>query len=383
MPLRPRVLLLIPHLGGGGAERVIQVLANSLDSERYDLHLGLTASAQETLPTHAILPHVTVHTFFRRRVRYALPSLLRLVWRIRPDLVLSGIAHLNLLVLASRPLFPRSTRIIVRQNGTLSSILSQMPHPALLRTLYRNLYPRADRIICQSDPMALDLLGEIPLRPSMIAVLPNPVDLLAIQRELSTPIRDSPGPGPHLLAVGRLSLEKGFDILLEALNQIRPDFPSIRLVILGKGSEEANLKLRAAHLGLDYAVQFAGYVDSPASYFPAATVFVLPSRHEGVPNALLEAAAAGLPIIATPASEGLVELVRGAPGVWLTRNATAQDLAETIRNALLALRPPARFSHAWTRPFLLPNAVPAYEQLLDDVLLENKNAEHRYSSSKH
>ena len=289
---RPRVLLLMPHLGGGGAERVAQLLASHLSPDRYDLHLGLMASAQGSAAPDSIPSHVTVHSFPRQRVRNALPDLLRLVWRVRPGVILSGMAHLNFLVLAARPLLPRSTRVIVRQNGTISSILQDAVRPGILRTLYRALYPRANRVICQSDAMAHEMQDMIRVSSAAVAILPNPVDEGAIRCTIATSPSRWPSSGCNILAVSRLAPEKGLDILLRAFARIQADFPASRLVILGKGPQETALKELCAKLDLGASVEFAGHVDNPSVYFPGASLFVLSSRHEGIPNALLEAAVA-------------------------------------------------------------------------------------------
>jgi len=92
------------------------------------------------------------------------------------------------------------------------------------------------------------------------------------------------------------------------------------------------------------------------------------SRSEGMPNALFEAAARGLPIVSLPASEGLVELLMGQPGVWLAREISAQALAESLLAALGALRPGERFAHPWIDRFRLEHAIPAYEELFAATL---------------
>ncbi|MGA3136300.1 MAG: glycosyltransferase, partial [Terracidiphilus sp.] len=86
-------------------------------------------------------------------------KLLQLIRRLKPDVILSGMFHLNFLVLLLRPLFPRGTRVLVRQNGTVSAALAFAGLPGYTRLLYRVLYRRADRVICQTRAMAKDLAG--------------------------------------------------------------------------------------------------------------------------------------------------------------------------------------------------------------------------------
>jgi glycosyltransferase involved in cell wall biosynthesis len=178
--------------------------------------------------------------------------------------------------------------------------------------------------------------------------------------------------GPHLLAVGRLAPEKGFDSLLNAMVSVRREFPKARLQIAGTGSEETALKALSRVLGLDATVHFAGYIDRPATLFSTATLFVLPSRHEGLPNALLEAAAGGLPIVALPASRGLAELLRDQSGVWLAPTLSENALAASLLAALRALRPGERFAHSFVEAFRIDRAIQAYETLIDQTLAEDR-----------
>jgi len=360
---RPRILLLIPHLGGGGAERVISLLARGLHQEKYEVHLGVitqTETGAEMLP-----PWVRVHPLGASRVRAGAFKLLKLIRRLKPDLILSGMFHLNFLVLLLRPFFPRRTRVLVRQNGAVSASLALGWQPWYTRLLYRRLYRNADCVICQTQAMADDLAGELELQQSRLAVLPNPVDLEEIREFIGESLDLWPDDGPHLLAVGRLSREKGFDLMLQALALLRRQVPEATLLIAGTGPEEARLKAECRALGLDTAVRFAGHLASPWACFPKATLFVLPSRHEGLPNALLEAAAAGLPIVALPALGGLVELLRDQPGVWLATEVSAEALAASLLAALGSVAPDERFAHDFVEKFRMDRAIKAYEELID------------------
>ncbi len=368
MTERPRVLLLIPHLGGGGAERVTALLARGLSSEKYELHLGIVTerdAGHEALP-----PWVKVHTLEARRVRTGAWRLLRLVRKLKPDVILCGMAHLNSLVLLLRPFFPKKTRVLVRQNGTVSRTVASGELPRYSRQLYRLLYPRADRVICQSQAMADDLAGQLGIAEERLAVLPNPVDVDAIREAIQASPDLWTGPGPHLLAVGRLAPVKGFDLLVQALRTLRMQFPWAGLVIAGAGPEEAALKALCRELGLEEAVHFAGRIDHPWVYFQGATLFVLSSRHEGLPNALLEAAAEGLPIVALPASGGVVDLLSGQAGVWLAEDISAGALAASLRSALESLHPGERFTHPFIEEFRIERAIQAYESLIDATLRE-------------
>jgi len=359
---RIRLLLLIPHLGGGGAERVTALLASHLPPERYEIHLALVTVSPEG--HDRIPPSVRVHRLRAPRVRRAWFSLLRLIWRVRPHVILSGIFHLNFLILALKPLLPRKTRLLVRQNSTATASAT-----AGARAGYRLLYPRAHAVICQSQPMAVDLEANFRLPRERLRVLANPVDIASI-RSASTP-SPSTEPWPLLLVVCRLSHEKGIDLLILAMAAVRLRHPAARLMILGTGPEQLNHLRLIRELDLEDSVILAGHRADPTPWYHRATLFVLPSRHEGMPNALLEAAAAGLPIVATPCCGGVCELLQHAPGTWLASAITSEALTHSILAALATMTAaqvhPRRFEHAFLAPFELPAAIRAWDNLFCEL----------------
>jgi glycosyltransferase involved in cell wall biosynthesis len=348
----------------------MELLARKLNPKKYELHLGLVT--QTETDAKLSLACVCVHCLGAARVRGGALSLLKLVRQIKPDLILSGMFHLNFLVLLLRPLFPRKTRILVRQNGTISSALVFAKHPLRTHLLYKLLYRNANKVICQTRSMAEDLSVELGLSETRITVLPNPVDVEMIRNFTVANLELKADSGPQLLAVGRLSREKGFDLLLRALASLHGLYPETRLLIAGEGPEEVTLKAECRALGLDSSVNFAGQIAQPWTLFPDAALFVLSSRHEGMPNALLEAAAGGLPIVALPSSGGVVDLLRGQPGVWLAPEVSAEALAAALLAALQSLRPGERFSHSFVDDFGIGRAIEAYEQLIDGTLEDKR-----------
>jgi glycosyltransferase involved in cell wall biosynthesis len=367
---RARVLLLIPHLGGGGAERIAATLAQYLSPKKYEMHLGLVTESLQA--PKDLMPSNTVHALGARRVRSGTWKLLRLVWQVRPAVILSGIAHLNLLVLALRPVFPSRTRVFVRQNGTLSATLATWRNPRLARSVYATAYRRADMVICQTRQMAEELHRELGVESAKLVVLPNPVDIPGIRASVAGTNDALTSPGPHLVAVARLAREKGIDLLLEAFARVCRRFPHADLRIAGSGSCKHALLAQCEMLGIEERVKFLGNVTEPASLFRCTSLFVLSSRQEGMPNALLEAAAAGLPIVALPASRGLVELLTSQPGIWIASEIAVRALENALCEALFSLQSGERFRHSWIEPFDLKNAIPAYEDVIDRALQERE-----------
>jgi glycosyltransferase involved in cell wall biosynthesis len=290
--------------------------------------------------------------------------LVKLVRCVRPDVILSTMAHLNFLVLLLRPLFPAGTRVLVRHNGVMPP--RQDRHGRLGRVLFRQVHARADGIVCQSQAMAAEF-SEVMDGRGRLHVLPNPIDVQQI-RTAAAGVSKWTSPGPHLLAIGRLAHEKGFDLLLQAMVRVRAQFATVDLVILGAGPEATALWQRSDRLGLEHCVHFEGQVENPAAWFPGATLFVLPSRHDALPNALLEAAAAGLPLVVTPADGAIYPLLRDRPGAWIAERSDAPALGDALAEALRSLAANQRFPHAWIEAFDAPRVLGQYNEVIRSLV---------------
>jgi glycosyltransferase involved in cell wall biosynthesis len=136
---------------------------------------------------------------------------------------------------------------------------------------------------------------------SNAAAMPNPLHV--------TPGSLSPRTEPVVVRLGRLSFEKGQDMLLDAWADVAPRHPSWRLRLYGTGPEEAALRRRAAELGLDASVEFPGATSDLESALTGASVFALSSREEGFPMSIIEAMAYGLPTVAFDCAPGVRELI--------------------------------------------------------------------------
>src|SRR5262249_41476114 len=196
----------------------------------------------------------------------------------------------------------------------------------LIRTLYRKA-----TMVTANSRRSVRFLSKFVGGSPVYAHLPNAIDVdiankLAMVQPEIPPLEVG---GPHILAVGRLDYQKGFDLLLEAMALIRRHYPW-QLVLVGDGPEQEHLRDLAYSLGISQAVQWIGAVRNPFPYYQWADLVVSPSRFEGFPNVALEAMSCAKTVICTNCKTGPSELtLNGRYGV-LVREEDPHSLAEAI-----------------------------------------------------
>lgn len=363
MPRPLRVLFAVPSLAGGGAERVVLTLLAHLDRTRFapELAAGTLAGPY----ADQVPPATPAHDLGRARARGAVLRLAALVRRTRPDVLFTTLGHLNLLAMLARPLYGRPGPALVARETNIPSLnLAQSPHPRLFRLLYRLLYPRFDRVVCQSRDMQGDLVENFGLPAGRARVIPNPVDAEAVRAKARAGGADLPPGRVNLVAAGKLLRQKGFDLLLEALALLPAD--RFHLTILGQGPLREPLEAQVRRLGLAGRAVFAGFQANPYPWLAGASLFVLSSRYEGLPNVALEALTLGTPCVAFRCPGGLDEIIREGENGLLAEPENPADLARAIRQA--ADNPPDRAAVAASAGrFRVERVVREYEDLLEEA----------------
>ncbi|MDB5492269.1 MAG: hypothetical protein JWO78_2118, partial [Micavibrio sp.] len=334
---RRRVLFTLPGLEAGGAERVMINLMNGLDPEKFNV--SLLAVKGGPLRSN-IRNGIVVDDLKMTSVPLALPKLYRALRRLRPDIVVSTMAHMNFAVLLLRPFFPE-TKFVIREAITPSFFLQKGDlRSRIIGLLYKMLYPKSHVSLAPAK-LILKEFKNLGLRLQSPLWLPNPVDEEALRQHPLAPQLK----GLNFVAAGRLHHQKGFDRLITALKDFKPG-GDWTLTILGEGSERRTLEALIRNNGLENHVILAGHHAAPWSYYGSADAFILPSRWEGLPNVVLEALACGTIVLAAREAGGIDEIAALAGD-----NVKVFDNMDRMVRAMANIRPAFKASMS---PSLLP-----------------------------
>jgi glycosyltransferase involved in cell wall biosynthesis len=327
--------LFVPHLHGGGAERVMLELARGFAEQGHDTELVLCrrlGDLADQVPSSVKV--VELHT---PNARASVWPLARYLTSHRPDALLAAMTHANLAALLASRLARVASRIVVAEHNAVGERMKGA-RSAKVGWLFRAAgasYRRwADAVVCVSEGVADDVASHLGLRRDELHVIYNPIVTDRVLRAAAEPLEDvAAGADAPLLAVGRLSPQKGFDLLLEAFARLREKRP-VRLVILGEGSERAALEEQAHRLGIRDHLELPGFVQNPHAWMARAGAVVLSSRWEGLPTVVVEALAAGAPIAAFDCPFGPREILGSGRWGHLAPAGDVAALAEAIGRAL-------------------------------------------------
>lgn len=251
--------------------------------------------------------------------------------RVKAPLVISMGTQINVLTLvAARGIGPR---VVISERSDVSSMRMNWFWGRLTAKLYR----QADLVTANSRAMVSHMRELV--SPDKLAFVPNPA---WVERGYGIDRDYDSTTAPILLSVGRLVPEKAPDVLIEAFALCAKEFRECRLAFLGEGVLKPALREQAARLGVAEQIDWCGLVNDLLPHYSAAQVFVLPSRREGTPNALLEAMSCGVPVIVSDGTAGLLEVVEhGVTGLVVPVNdpqALAAALCRMLSDAPLRRR---------------------------------------------
>jgi glycosyltransferase involved in cell wall biosynthesis len=283
-------------------------------------------------------PRVSVVNLNVARTVAGLGALRSYLAAARPTALFSAMTHTNILAILATRLRQERPRLVVVEHNQFDA--NKSLKSGLVRVAYDLvplLYRRADVVAGVSEGVAASIARAARLPRSGVQVLHNPI----VTPDLTARAAPAPehawfdGTRPVLLAVGRLTRQKNYPLLLEAMRLVKDRSPA-RLVVLGEGPDRDVLTADAARLGLDGTVDFAGFRANPFPLMRACDLYVMSSDWEGLPTVLVEALALGAPIVSTDCVSGPSEILEAGRFGRLTPPGDARALADAILAALAA-----------------------------------------------
>jgi glycosyltransferase involved in cell wall biosynthesis len=356
--------IFLMDLDGGGAERVMINLARGFAEQGLKVDLVLVKAEG---PYLSQLPsNVRVVKLESSRLILSLPALARYLKQEQPPVLISALEDTNMVALWAKKLASVSTQVVVTVHNHLSreaqnaTTLKRQLTPQFVKWFY----PSADRIVAVSQGVAENLV-DMGLPSVKIKAIYNPI----VTPELSEKLQESiahpwflPSQPPVILGVGRLEKQKDFPTLIHAFARVRQQH-QVRLMILGEGSERSHLESLVQELGLAEDVVFGGFVANPYAYMARASVLVLSSAWEGFGNVLVEAMAAGTPVVSTDCESGPAEILANGQYGKLVAVADSEGMAKAIM-ATLEKAPDGEALKKRANEFSLKNALIEYGKLL-------------------
>jgi glycosyltransferase involved in cell wall biosynthesis len=322
----PRVLMLIPQLGYGGAEgsflRIAMFLSQHvtvtfcLMSADYGKVGYTVAEIKHDFPVWMLSTTAERQTGFISKLWRWFRMLLRLrKIKNNHDVVISFLSGANFL--NSLAGFKAKTIISVRGSRVFDDSAGWLKRFLWRDILDRFSYSRASRIVCASSGLRDEVIGMFPCFLGRTLAIEGTVDSVALLSAADDPVEhelESLLSFPTIVTYGRFHRAKGFDFLIRVFGKLRLEVPNAKLLIIGDGPEAENLFNLVRRLDLkmgtevrpaNYDLFFIGYRKTPHRYLRFGKVFVFPSRYEGLPNTLIEALSTGVPILAADCPWGV------------------------------------------------------------------------------
>ncbi len=316
--------LLVPDLTGGGAERVMVNLAGGLVALGH--RVDMVVLAERGQYRDQVAPGVRIVSLGVERARNSVPALARYLRANRPAGLISALGHVNVAAIIANGLAGRPTRVLVTEHlaylaGAEASTVQKL-FPRVAGLTYR----AAHSVVAVSRGVADTFASASGFPRGRVTVIPNPVltQTLYARRDADF---DLPVQAPFILAVGRLTKQKNYPLLLEAFGRVRTARPGVKLVILGEGEDRAQLE---GHED----VLLPGFTTNPYAWMKACSVFAMSSDWEGLPTVLIEALACGASVVSTDCDSGPREILDGGRLGRLVPVGDADALADALIAAL-------------------------------------------------
>lgn len=285
------IVIFTMSLDRGGAERVITNLCNQCLIVEHKITILTCVNSSSQYPLDKQVQHLCIDRLKEEKEQNKLVRFVRRRKKLKQ--ILDGLSIDVMLSILPEPSF---LALSLKKRYSFPMIVSVRSDPAMEYAflpyyfMMRVLYPRADGFIMQTEGAKGYFPKEIQKKA---VVIPNPINMDAVRMPFAGERKK------EIVAVGRLTKEKNYPLLIQTYRKISKKFSEYKLLIYGEGTLRKELEVLIEKLGLQEKVILAGQKDDIFEQIYGSSLFVMTSNHEGMPNALMEAMALGLPVIAT------------------------------------------------------------------------------------
>lgn len=328
--MKKKILFFLPG-GTGGAERVSVTIAKFLPIEEWEVKFVIVDRKRGTI--EKFIPNGIDVKFIKIRNIWDFVSfrIYALIKKEKPDFVFVSIFHLSPRVLVAAKLC--GVKAIVRSSNMLKDGL-----PYYKKLMLKYTYPWAYKVIAQQEEMRVELLNEFSLDPQRVLALQNPLDINSINAKIRVPSPFRDVNQDRFVWVARIAYQKGQDILIKAFDIVRRKNPRAHLYLIGAYSEEdqfyQNIQQYIKDSKIEGFVHFMGFDENPYRWMYNCDCFVLPSRWEGLPNALIEATYLGKPAVSTKCLPIITRIINEGINGYTCERENPQDMANAMEKAL-------------------------------------------------
>lgn len=331
-----KISLILPGLAGGGAEKVMLLLAKGFAEKGFNVDLIVCKATGHLM--NSVPEGVNFINLEAKRIVFAFPSLIKFLYGSDTDIIFSSLKPVNILTVLSKKLLFLQAKVGIVEHSTLSERIlnaKKIKDKFVIPFLMKWTYKFADQIICVSKGVADDLSATLSLDRSSIEVIYNPVIDNELVEKSNEPITHKwfEQGTPVIIGMGRLIEEKNFPLLIRSFSMVRERIES-KLMILGEGEKKAEIKKLISDLKITQDVDLIGFVENPYKYLKNANLFVLSSNVEGLPTALIEAMACGTPVISTDCPSGPREILENGKFGALIKMNSHEELSEKMCECL-------------------------------------------------
>lgn len=315
-------------LGGGGAERTVVNIINNIDQSIFEITLVI-GSVTNNEYLYLIDKNIKIDYLYCARMRNAILKLIKKIRKEKPDLLFTTITDNNITLLIAKLLSLKKTPVIVRETN-YKSLTGKISF--LKRIIIQNSYNfLSKKVIALSEGVKSDLIKNFAIKKVKIKVIYNPIEFEYINKVDTQEIEDVEFSEEEkiIITVGRLAKQKDHHTLLKAF-KIVSERIKVKLLIVGKGQLEQDLKKTADKLAITDKVYFLGFKKNPYKYMKKSDVFVLSSKFEGFGHVIVEAMATGTPVISTDCPSGPSEILGSNEYGILVPVGDYESLAEKI-----------------------------------------------------